>query len=186
MRDHNEQKRAFPMGFITGLLKFVAGLIVLIAVIVAITLTAARFADGPWAVITGGPFTTGTPSGVPDAIELTDRQEVEFQLVESGTSRTTWIMQANGRLFIPSGYMNSLVGAIWKHWPYDAEQDGRIILRVDDKLYNMTMQRIMQDPDLNQVLSEIARKYGTGFGSEVPEDQVTSGDLWIFELIPRS
>ncbi len=174
------------MGFIKGLLKVVFGIVAIALVAVGITLTAARFADGPWAIIAGGPFTTGTPAGTPDALALTDRQEVEFELVESGTSRTTWIMQANGRLFIPSGYMNGLLGDIWKHWPYDAEKDGRIILRVDDKLYNMTMQRIMADPDLAEVLSEISRKYGANFGGSVPTSEVTSGNLWIFELVPNA
>lgn len=173
------------MGFIKGLIKVLLGLVVFVLVAVGVTLTAARFADGPWAIVSGGPFTSGTPAGTPDAQAFTDRQEVEFQLVESGTSRTTWIMQANGRLFIPSGYMNTTVGKIWKHWPHDAEEDGRIILRVDDKLYHMTMQRIMDDPDLDTVLSEIQRKYGAGLGGEVPREQVSSGNLWIFELLPN-
>lgn len=173
------------MGFIKGLLKFVGIAVGAVLLIAGVTLTAARFADGPWALISGGPFTTGTPAGAPDAVALTDRLEVEFELLANESSRTTWIMQANGRLFIPSGYMDTLLGDIWKHWPYEAEEDGRAILRVDGNLHTMTMKRIMQDPDLEQVLSEIKRKYGAAFdGPVIPTSTVTSGSLWIFELVP--
>jgi hypothetical protein len=172
------------MGFITGLLKFIGIVVGAVLLIAGVTLTAAKFADGPWALISGGPFTTGTPAGAADAVALTDRQEVEFELVGDESSRTTWIMQANGRLFIPSGYMDTLLGDIWKHWPYEAEKDGRAILRVDGNLHTVTMTRIMADPDLDEVLSEIARKYGAAFGDADPSSVVASGSLWIFELIP--
>jgi hypothetical protein len=99
-------------------------------------------------------------------------------------SRTTWIMEHEGRIFIPSGYMNSLLGKVWKHWPKEAEEDGRTILRVDGKLYERQMVRIRDETVATPVLSELSRKYVGG--APIPFQQVESGDIWLFELRPRS
>ena len=159
-------------------------MVILLAVFV--TITAARWADGPWALIAGGPFTTGTLSATPpDPAALKDVAEVQFQLESTGRSRTSWIMENNGRLFIPSGYMNTPQGKIWKHWPMDAEKDGRIILRVDGVLYEMNMVRVMDDPDLGGAMAEVGRKYLPGATAEFGLADVASGNTWVFELLPR-
>ena len=108
---------------------------------------------------------------------------VEFQLLNPSRSRTTFVMEVDGRIFIPSGYMNSTVGKIWKHWPMEAEKDGRAILRVDGKLYERSMVRINEGEILDDVLAELSRKYAGGF--PVSTINVDSGNLWIFELEPR-
>ena len=92
-------------------------------------------------------------------------------------------MEHDNRIFIPSGYMNSLLGKIWKHWPMEAEQDGRAILRVDGKLYERQLVRVTEGEILEGVLAELGRKYGEG--EPAPLSMVTSNDLWIFELTPR-
>lgn len=172
------------MGVIKVLLKVIGALVALVVLAVVITLTAARFADGPWAVIAGGSFTSGEPAPTPtDWTFAKDIQEVEFELVSTGRSRTSWIMVQDGRAFIPSGYMNTPVGKIWKHWPFDAVEDGRAILRVDGTLYDVTMVRRMQDePAMPGVLSEVTRKY---IGAPVPMSEVSSSNTWVFELLPR-
>lgn len=172
------------MHLIASVLKFFAGLVVLIAVTAAITLFAARFADGPWAIISGGSFSSGqVVAEVPDWAFIRDRQEVEFELVSTGRSRVTWIAEAEGRIFIPSGYMNSTIGKIWKQWPVHAEADGRAILRVDDRLYPRRLVRVKDDPILAKVRSELSRKY-TG-GGAVPHSEIASNNLWIFEMVKR-
>jgi hypothetical protein len=93
-------------------------------------------------------------------------------------------METGGRIFIPSGYMNSTLGKIWKHWPMEAEEDGRALLRVDGKLYKRNMVRMEEDEILSAVLAELSRKYAGGF--PVSQENIDSGDLWIFELEPRS
>jgi len=108
---------------------------------------------------------------------------VEFQLLDPVRSRTTWIVEHDNRIFIPSGYMNSTVGKLWKQWPKEAERDGRAVLRVDGKLYERQLVRIRSGDILTPVLAELGRKYVGG--QPVPLSAVTSDDLWIFELIPR-
>ena len=47
------------MGILTSILKGIGIIVGLIALAVVLTLFAARFADGPWAVISGGSFSSG-------------------------------------------------------------------------------------------------------------------------------
>ena len=160
--------------------KLVAGIVVVILAFFVVT----RFTDGPMGIITGGAFSSGeVVSEEPDWRYVKDYDIVEFQLLDHARSRTTWIVEHDGRIFIPSGYMLSTVGKIWKQWPLQAEKDGRAILRVDAKLYPRQLVRIKDDPVLPAVLAELSRKYANG--AQIPVSEVSRGSLWIFELVQR-
>ena len=153
-------------------------------------LTAARFHDGPFAgplaIIAAGPFETGELQGgseEPDWAFLREYPTIEFQLLDPARSRTTYIMEHDGRIFIPSRYMNTIRGKLWKHWPMEAEEDGRAILRVDGKLYERQLVRIQEPEIVSGVLAERSRKYGNSLSAL--QELVASGDLWLFELQPR-
>ena len=173
------------MSVLKWVLGVLGGLIGLVALILVGVLVAARFHDGPLEIVAGGPFTSGElhTGPEPDWSFLQDYQTVEFQLLDPVRSRTTWIMEHDNRIFIPSGYMNSIQGKLWKHWPREAEKDGRAILRVDGKLYERRLVRVHADELPPAVLAELGRKYAGG--SDVPIAMVSSGDLWLFELEPR-
>ena len=172
------------MGFIKSFFAVVIKLIILVALCTALFLYGMKFADGPWEVVQGGPFTTGElVNEAPNWSFVKDKDTVEFQLLEPVSSRTTWIMEHDDRIFIPSGYMLTNYGKIWKQWPIHAEKDGRAILRVDGKLYERNLVRIKNDPILPSVLAELSRKYAAG--AVMSADDVTSGSLWIFELVER-
>jgi hypothetical protein len=172
------------MGFIKSFFAVVFKLIILIGICTALFLYAMKFADGPWEVVQGGAFSTGElVSGEPDWSFVKDKDTVEFQLLEPVSSRTTWIMEHENRIFIPSGYMLTDYGKIWKQWPIHAEKDGRAILRVGGKLYQRNLVRIKSDLILPSVLAELSRKYAGGAAMSV--NDVTSGSLWIFELVER-
>ena len=160
--------------------KLVAGIVVVVLAFLVVT----RFTDGPMGIITGGAFSSGeVVSEEPDWRYVKDYEIVEFQLLDPARSRTTWIVEHDGRIFIPSGYMLSTVGKIWKQWPLQAEKDGRAILRVDAKLYPRQLVRIKDDPVLPAVLAELSRKYANG--AQIPVSEVSRGSLWIFELVQR-
>ena len=164
--------------------------VVLVLAVIGV-LTAARFHDGPFAgplaIIAAGPFETGDwqrGSEEPDWAFLREYPTIEFQLLNPARSRPTYIMEHDGRIFIPSRYMNTIRGKLWKHWPVEAEDDGRAILRVDGKLYERQLIRIQEPEIVSGVLEERSRKYG---GSPAAlQELVTSGDLWLFELRPRT
>ena len=166
--------------------KIVLGLALAIAAVVAAVLIGARFADGPLEIIAGGPFTSGElQSGPPaDWSFVRDIDTIEFQSLEPPRSRTVWVLAHEGRMFIPCGYMNSTWGRIWKQWPIEAERDGRIITRIDGKLYHQNLVRIQEGPLIEPLLAELSRKYAGG--QPIPMQAVTSGALWLFELTPRA
>jgi hypothetical protein len=162
-------------------LGIVVGVVVLA---IGLFLVSMRFHDGPLVVFSGGPFETGELSAAPaDWSFLTDRAEIEFQTMDPSTSRTVWLGVDDGRLFLVSGYMNTNRGAIWKQWPHYLENDDRIILRIDGKLYEQRLQRVMDGPNVIPVLNEFSRKYGGG--GLASADSVINGDTWMYEVVDR-
>lgn len=169
----------------------VAGALVLVVIAV---LLGARFADGPLEIIAGGPFSTGESytGPEPDWRFVADIPTVEFQLLEPARSRTTWIIEHEGKIYIPSGYMTTWWGRLWKQWPLEVEKDGRAILRVEGTLYDRRLVRVTEGPELVPIVRKLGVKY-MGMSTEEVEgapieqllEPVTSGYLWIFELVPR-
>lgn len=167
------------------LFKILAGLVGLFIAFVLLLLIYARFHDGPIAIFAGGPFRSGEVySGPePDWSPLRTRPEVEFQLLEPARSRVTWITEHDGKPYIVSGYMNTSIGNLWKQWPHEIANDNRILLRVDDVIYERRLLRIMEDPAIEPVLYQLAQKYGLAFSD--PKEAVRNGDVWVYEVAPR-
>jgi len=161
------------------------GLLAALILGIGALLVGARFADGPLAIVAGGAFRSGelVSGPEPDWSFVREVGEVEFQLLDPPRSRTTWILDHEGRAYIPSGYMTSWWGKIWKKWPHEAEQDGRTLLRIGDDLYERQLVRIQEGPQLAPLLSQLSEKYAGG--AEIPIEAVSSGYLWLFELAPR-
>ena len=145
---------------------------------------AARLHDGPIAIFPGGPFESGelATGPEPDWSFVRDVQEVEFQLHDPPRSRTTWILDHEGRAYIPCGYMTTWWGRLWKQWPHEVAKDPRIVLRIGGKLYERRLVRIEEGPVVGPLLEQLGRKYLGG--REVPREAVSSGYLWLFELAP--
>jgi hypothetical protein len=170
---------------VVSILKWVGIVVLVIVLALALFLFSMRFADGPRGIISGGPFKTGEPAATPDSwSRLKDRDTIEFQTMEPARSRTVWLATHDSRLFIVSGYMNTIYGAVWKHWPHYMDADNRVVLRIDGKLYDQVLERITGGPDVVPVLQEFQRKYG--LGGAATEATVTSGDVWLYEVRPRS
>ncbi len=169
------------MGFVRFLLK----LLVVLGLLIGVGLFAARFADGPLEIVAGGPFKTGEQynGAEPDWQFLEDTNTIEFQLLEPARSRVTWVAHHDGRVFIPSGYMTTWWGKIWKQWPHEVVKDGRILLRVDGTIYERRLERVTDGPWVQPVLAQLSQKYLDG--AEIPPEALTSGYMWIFEVLPR-
>ena len=165
-------------------MKIVATLIVGLVLAVALSLGCVRFSDGPIGVIAGGPFKSGEPATgpEPDWSFVRDISTIEFALVDPARSRTTWILEHGGRIYVPCGYMQSFLGRLWKQWPIEAERDGRAVVRIGGKLYERQLVRIKEGPVVEPLLEELGRKY---MGSPPSLAAVTSESLWLFELAPR-
>lgn len=85
----------------------------------------ARFADGPVGIIafTSGQLVVGDE---PDWQFVRATDTVELQLIEPERSRTTWIVEHDGRIFIPCSYMTTTWGKLCKSGPLRwSETDAR-------------------------------------------------------------
>jgi len=176
---------------------FVSTTIVVIAAGVLIT---QKVSDGPIEFLQGGSFTSG---------ELVDTQitdwsfaegkRTEFELVGFGTSRVAGFIVHEG-----VAYMTCDLGFMWnrfdegmqkwllrliytfKRWHKDAVEDGRALLRIENKLYKTQFVKV-DDPELDRVLrselENMARKYfDTDFG---PPPDTEPNDIWFFRMDPR-
>ena len=164
------------------------GIITLWALLVLVTavVTAAvkqRGADGPNRVFSGGAFTKGDlqRGPEPDWSFVNDIDTLELQLLEPAQSRRIWTASVDGKVYVWSGYMNSLVGKLWKSWPAQAERDGRAVIRVEGKLYERQLRRIQQGAGLEKLITIINGKYPSSTTIAAIDD----GDLWMFEAAAR-
>ena len=85
----------------------------LVGLLVIVSLVS-RFSDGPIAIFAGGPLTAGAliEGPEPDWGFAREIDTIEFQLVTPPRSRTTWILERNGKIYVPCGYMNSRIGRV--------------------------------------------------------------------------
>lgn len=181
------------MPLLKKILKWLGVAVVACVLIVAVSYGAMRMHDGPvefypWFTISiGGPFRSGELSEAPESWAfLREREEIEIQTLSPTTSRTVWVPVVDDKLYIVSGYMNSTIGKLWKQWPAYLEQDNRILIRDSGKIYEQCLQRIVDDAEkVVPVLAELGRKYAGGSGESRPgsEIAVTSGAIWMFEVV---
>ena len=165
----------------TGLKWFIV-LISAIFIAIGLLFYAVRFQDGPMEIISGGAFTSGeVAEQVDDWSFLASKQTVEMQTMIPPRSRTMWIVVADNRPFVVSAFMNTAIGKVWKKWPRTLEQDNRAILRVDGKLYQMSLNRVTTGEIIPKVIDRFNEKYNTEYTREVFD----SGSSWLFELKPQ-
>lgn len=165
------------------ILRWLGLLLVAVAVVLALTAIAARFSDGPIGAFAGGPLVAGErmPHGLSDWSLFQGVDAMDMQLVEPPRSRRVWlIVDEDGSLYIPSGFVKSL--PFWKHWPPEAVNDGRAVIRIEGQIYPVTLVKI-DNPDLALKLSkELTAKYDLPASDGPPNLE----ELWIFRVDPRS
>ena len=149
-----------------------------------------RLHDGPvefvpWFTISvGGPFRSGELLASPDDWTfLKNREEIEMETLNLGTSKTIWISVVDGRMFVASGRRNTWIGQLWKQWPQRVDEDDRIILRVDGSLYEQRLKPVTEGPDVIKAMTESARKYGRGGSPQ--SDSIAREYVWLFEVVSR-
>ncbi len=142
----------------------------------------ARSSDGPSVIFRGGVLESGelVTDWESDWSFARDIRTFELQLLNPPQSRTLWIVEVDGKLYLNSNYMLGFVGRLWKRWPAQAERDGRAILRIEGKRYERTLVRIQRGAIVDDIAAEFNRKYRAGMTRE----EVESGKLWLFELAP--
>ena len=142
----------------------------------------ARFSDRPSVIFAGGALESGEliTGPEPDWSFARDINLIELQLVDPPRSRTLWVVEYQGKLYLNSNYMGGLRQRLWKKWPGEAERDGRSILRIDGKRYERHLIRVKSGDAVEGVTKEFTRKYGV----PMTPQEVEEGKLWLFELSP--
>jgi hypothetical protein len=163
----------------------IALLCVLLLAATAVVTAAAkqRFADGPNQVFSGGPLESGElhTGPEPDWSFVSGVPTIELQLLDPPRSRRIWTAEYAGKIYVWSGYMSTAVGRLWKHWPGQAERDGRAIIRINGIRYERQLVRIQSGDVLDGITAEITRKYP----SQTTRAAIEAGDAWLFEAAPR-
>jgi hypothetical protein len=160
------------------------GVLILIPLVaIGTLLIASGYADPPSSVFGGGELVSGelVTGPEPDWGFVRDVPTIELQLLNPPRSRVIWIIEYDGKPYVISGYMGSTVGRLWKHWPAQAERDGRAILRVGGRKYERTLRRIKTGAVVEGVAAELRRKYQY----RVTPADIEAGSTWLFELAPR-
>ena len=127
----------------------VIGVLVLIPVFALAALAVStRLSDGPSVIFAGGALVAGemVTGPEPDWSFVSDVRVFELQLLNPPRSRTLWIVEHQGKLYLNSNYMGGLRERLWKRWPAQAERDGRAIMRINDKRYERILVRIKTGP----------------------------------------
>lgn len=161
----------------------VLGLALIPATAVGTAAVKQRFADGPNRVFSGGPLVAGDlhTGPEPDWSFVEDIPTIELQLEDPPQSRRIWVAEADGKLYVWSGYMSTTVGQLWKRWPVQAERNGRAVLRIDGVRYERQLERITSGDVLDGVSAAITAKYP----SQTTRAAVEAGEVWVFEAAPR-
>ena len=156
------------------IVRWILRLVAVVIVLVALAFFGARFMDGPLGPIPGGALVSGVAVSEPvtDWNFAMDVPEIALQLASQTQSRTVWILVANGKAYIPA----STEYPPGKTWHTKALEDGRATLRIDGKLYAVTLAKV-DDPAVASAVRDVAaRKYPS----------VPPGDAWLFQVTSRS
>jgi hypothetical protein len=170
----------------------ILGLIVLLLAATVITLKLKnQNADGPSVLFPGGELRSGElhRGTEPDWAFTDDIFTIELQTFEPTSSRRIFVMESDGKVYVPSGYMRSFLGKLWKDWAFDVDAGNKLaVARINGVRYERELVRVTEPSVVTGVAKKLARKYA---GGETPEavaqieKSVADGDTWLFEMAPR-
>jgi len=158
-------------------MRIVRWIVIVLALLVtggALLAVGARYADGPIAMLPGGPFESGEWVEE-DAIDwsfASDIEEIELQSGDPARSRTTWILVEDGEAYIPC----SLSFPPGKSWHREALTDPDAVVRIEGRRYRRKLEKV-EDPALQERLIEVAR-------AKYPPPPGSGGEVWFFHLAP--
>ena len=169
------------------------GVLVLLLVVTIVTLSIRNSgADGPSALFPGGELVSGElhTGPDPDWSFTDDIFTIELQLNDPMASRRIFVMESDGKVYVPSGYMKSFLGRIWKDWAFEAEEGNNLgVARIEGVRYERELVRVKDPAVIDGVARKLAQKYA---GGETPEAvaeitrSIMEDETWIFEMAPRS
>lgn len=178
------------------MLRIILQILGLLAVLLGATLVTLKIkhqdADGPSVLFPGGELVSGElhTGPEPDWSFTDELFVIELQLENPPTSRRIFVMESDGNLYVPSGYMRSFLGRLWKDWAFEADAGRDLaVARIDGVRYERRLVRVTDPQVVDGVAEKLAQKYAGGADPETVaqiERSIADGDTWIFELAPRN
>jgi len=172
----------------------VLGILVLVPIVAMATLRFDnRNADGPSILFPGGELVSGRMHTGPDPDwSFTDAiPTIELQLNDPVSSRLIYILESEGKIYVISGYMSTMLGRLWKHWAVEADEGNDLgVLRIGDTRYQRRLVRIEEGAVLDGVATKLLSKY-SGMAKPSPQaiaatrQSIEAGNSWVFELAAR-
>jgi len=173
----------------------IVGLLILLGMVAIATLRFQRSgSDGATIVFPGGEMVAGElhEGAEPDWSFTDEIFTVELQLNDPMATRRIFITESEGKIYVGSDYMKSLLGRIWKEWAFEVDKgNDEGVLRVNNVRYPRQLVRIKQGDVLDGIAAKSLAKYR---GIETPvsaeaiaaeRKRIEDGIIWIFELAPR-
>ena len=148
-------------------------------------------ADGPSVLFPGGELISGElyEGPEPDWSFTDDVFFIELQTDEPLSSRRIFVMESDGKVYVPSGYMRSFLGKLWKDWAFQVEDGSNLgVARTNGVRYERELLRVKDPGIIRGVADKLAQKYAGGASPEAVaeiQQSVDEGDTWIFEMAPR-
>ena len=177
-------------------MKLVLQIIGIFVLLLAVTLVTLKLKhqndDGPSVLFPGGKLVSGElhQGPEPDWSFTDEIFTIELETSDPLSSRRIFVMESDGKVYVPSGYMRSFLGRLWKDWAFDVEEGSKAaVARIEGVRYERELVRIKNPAVVEGVARKLAMKYA---GGETPETvteimrSVADGDTWLFELAPRS
>ncbi len=178
------------------MLRIILQIIGLVALVLAATLITLKIkhqsADGPSVLFPGGELVSGNlhEGPEPDWAFTDDVFTIELQTMDPVSSRRIFIMESDGRIYVPSGYMKSFLGKLWKDWAFDVEEGNKLaVARIEGTRYERELVRVTDPAVVAGVAEKLAQKYAGGISAEAVAEisrTVAEGETWLFEMAPRS
>ena len=156
-----------------------------------------RVSDGPAGPLAGGVFRSGELVSEPVEDWSALKGDFEFELVGPGTSRTAGGILLDGEIYISCdlGFMwsrlqpgttRNLLQVIWwfKDWHYDAEQDGRVRIRKDGRIYPVQIARVQEPRVIDALKDAIEIEAAAFFAPDPigPRPTEPPNDIWFFRV----
>ncbi len=172
----------------------IVGLVALLLCVTLVTLSIKhRGADGPSLVFPGGKLVSGElHAGADPDWSFTDQVgTIELETSDPVSSRRIFVMESEGKIYVGSAYMRSMLGRLWKDWAFDVEEAGahNAVARIEGVRYERRLVRVTDPKVVEGVARKSAMKYAGGATPEAIAQvmkHVADGDTWLFELAPRS
>ena len=177
------------------MLKIILQIVGLLVLLLALTLITLKLknqnSDGPSVLFPGGALVSGElyQGDEPDWSFTDDVFTIELQTTDPASSRRIFIMESAGKVYVPSGYMRSFLGKLWKDWAFEVEEGSTLaVARIEGVRYDRKLIREMDPTIIAGVANKLAQKYAGGVTPGAVAQiskSVADGDTWIFEMAPR-